>query len=167
MPNENGTYDTRKIICSKKQYLIATVILTILCILFAGLTIFLLLRGNVDQHQSSHKKRDIGKGMVFFQISDTHLDIYYDRNIASANYQMCRSIKIKNHTSSLVQSAHAAKYGRLRCDTPKELLESAAQKLNDLNKQLKKPVEFIMISGKKVSLWIPGKWYFVQICKVD
>ena len=132
--------------CSKKQYVIATVILIILCLLFAALCIFLLVRETDSSKPSKGMTYDNQE--MFFQISDTHLDIYYNASVTSENWQMCRNLQRSSGQTVINFSNKTAIYGRAGCDTSRDLLLSVAQQMNDLNKELPSPAKFILLSGK-------------------
>ncbi|XP_057302784.1 acid sphingomyelinase-like phosphodiesterase 3a isoform X2 [Hydractinia symbiolongicarpus] len=82
----------------------------------------------------------------FFQISDTHLDIYYNANITNKKHGMCRDKPLKKENST-TYADNVATFGRVQCDSSTLLLQSLSNKLQNVNKKLDRSAEFVLITG--------------------
>lgn len=85
----------------------------------------------------------------FFQISDTHLDLFYDPTIAAKNREkdvFCRSISIKG-SSANPKAKSVAKYGRDKCDLPRITIEEAVLKMKNVYNEMDDKAEFVLMTG--------------------
>jgi hypothetical protein len=149
VPTDEDLYQSspskKTCLCSKKQHFIANITLGVLCIIFAGVLIYLVVKQNSKTALSRHDRSAVEK-IYFYQISDTHLDIYYDEHVNADGRQLCRNVE-KIDGTKVNTTKSLAPYGRMHCDTPRHLLVSAAKEMEELNEELENPVEFILLSG--------------------
>jgi len=130
---------------TQRKYKALVFILTLVC---AILTVTLCIIVLQHKDTTNKKKRDIvTKDLIyFFQVSDTHLDLYYNSNITNINHQACRNVTKLNSTN-ITLSKTVAKFGRFKCDTPDELMVSVETHMKSINDQLEHAVEFVLITG--------------------
>ena len=130
------------------KILVAILVLT--CIILS-ITLAVIVKEHKHSEVFRKKKRaaiDVNDLIYFFQLSDVHLDIYYSATISNEKGQMCRNSTIRNEVPSLTKDY--ARYGRVRCDSPEALLKSATTYMKDINGNLVKPIDFILVSGNQL-----------------
>ena len=130
------------------KILVAILVLT--CIILS-ITLAVIVKEHKHSEVFRKKKRaaiDVNDLIYFFQLSDVHLDIYYSATISNEKGQMCRNSTIRNEVPSLTKDY--ARYGRVRCDSPEALLKSATTYMKDINENLVKPIDFILVSGNQL-----------------
>ena len=130
------------------KILVAILVLT--CIILS-ITLAVIVKEHKHSEVFRKKKRtaiDVNDLIYFFQLSDVHLDIYYSATISNEKGQMCRNSTIRNELPSLTKDY--ARYGRVRCDSPEALLKSATTYMKDINGNLVKPIDFILVSGNQL-----------------
>ena len=130
------------------KILVAILVLT--CIILS-ITLAVIVKEHKHSEVFRKKKRtaiDVNDLIYFFQLSDVHLDIYYSATISNEKGQMCRNSTIRNEVPSLTKDY--ARYGRVTCDSPEALLKSATTYMKDINGNLVKPIDFILVSGNQL-----------------
>ena len=96
-----------------------------------------------------HKKKrtiDVNNLLYFFHITDIHLDILYSKYVSSENWQMCRNMSRRSGKPVNLTDGYA-EFGRVGCDASEALVKSAASYMEEINGNLTKPIDFIIISG--------------------
>ena len=83
--------------------------------------------------------------LKFFHVSDIHLDLYY--NSSTSRKSFCRSIPNTLNITP-VAAPFDAPYGRVECDSPKMLLNSALGFMKNLSSQQGNDIDFILLTGK-------------------
>lgn len=134
------------------KIIIAILVLT--CIILS-ITLAVIVKEHKHSELLRKKKRtatDVNDLVYFFQLSDIHLDIYYSPTISNDNGQMCRNSTKGNEMINVTKDY--ASYGRVRCDSSEALLKSAATYMKDINRNLTKPIDFILVSGNIINSFL-------------
>lgn len=98
-------------------------------------------------------RNGVGENMElthFIQISDTHLDLYYDETVTNKNGQQCRN----RHTTSghsIEKLNTSGRFGRVGCDSPRRLLKSLVEHLRNLKQVKEGKIEFVVLTGDQVA----------------
>ena len=140
---------------TNKLLKIIIAILVLTCIILS-ITLAVIVKEHKHSELFRKKKRtavDENDLIYFFQLSDVHLDIYYSATISNEKGQMCRNSSTKENEMPSVTKDHA-KYGRVKCDSPEALLKSAATYMQDINGNLVKPIDFILVSGNIINSFL-------------
>ncbi len=92
-------------------------------------------------------KVQVPGGLKFFHVSDIHLDLYY--NSSTDHKTLCRSVpNTKNATP--VSAGFEAEYGRVMCDSPLKLVNSALAYMKNLTMDKLNVADFIVFTGKEL-----------------
>lgn len=140
--NDNNAIPQDKNCSSKFRVLI--ILLAVIVAMLAVSLVAVVLRCNKRfEGTTSHHHTNI---KYFFQISDTHLDIYYNASITNKKHGMCRDKPLKKENST-THADNVATFGRVKCDSSTLLLQSLSNELQNVNKKLDRSAEFVLITG--------------------
>ncbi|XP_065674515.1 sphingomyelinase phosphodiesterase D isoform X2 [Hydra vulgaris] len=144
--------EKRKICCYRKKncslYIVIAALVVLCIVLSVGLLLKMLHSKSCEVIQS-RSKRNMADSIMFFWLSDIHLDIFYNNSISTLT--SCRSIQTKNDTIYPISSTYKALYGIPGCDTPLELLKSTANEMQKINANIKNSAEFILVTGDQAA----------------
>eukprot|EP01095_Lingulamoeba_sp_RSL-Kostka_P012291 TRINITY_DN483_c3_g1_i1.p1 TRINITY_DN483_c3_g1~~TRINITY_DN483_c3_g1_i1.p1 ORF type:complete len:447 (-),score=88.84 TRINITY_DN483_c3_g1_i1:675-2015(-) len=95
--------------------------------------------------------------LTFFQLSDVHLNPYYDGNAPASGY--CKQSNVKSYEANLDSNYP---FGKYNCDTPFILLNNTLQQMKDINPN----PTMIVLNGDYVGHAMPSKnvsWEVIQV----
>lgn len=141
-----------------------------LSICFVLLSVFGIITSKLlhHRHPSASVKSEVENPKDvrrFFHLSDTHLDMYFDPTVSNAiEENMCRTVALSSQKNSSNdepdQTESSATYGRVKCDTPVDLLDALTTDIASKNTAMVKNdevgMEFILMTGR-IFLAMHGK----------
>ena len=111
-----------------------------------------MYRCNKKDNDSKRNKRTTIYAMHFFHVSDTHLDLYYNKTISNKNSlgkeQMCRNIQRIGGKADISRADNIALFARVGCDSSELLVQSAADEMKRINYEDSKQAEFVLLTGE-------------------
>ena len=98
------------------------------------------------------KRHENGVTRHFLQLSDTHLDIYYNSNITNKLHQGCRNVPKRSNNSTNLSDMHSertAEFGRFQCDAPTRLMISVQDQIKNVARDMENGIDFLILTGNR------------------